>query len=92
MENIEPRPESRNRSALLAEAQTFPAWIKSDGSHPRVRYGAEDDDWGAQQGKPCSDCDAKPGQLHALGCQVERCPLCGWSALDCDHNWYDAED
>ena len=25
----------------------------------------------------CHDCGAKEGQLHILGCDMERCPFCG---------------
>lgn len=31
----------------------------------------------------CHDCGAKPGQLHDLGCDTERCPLCGGQMLQC---------
>jgi hypothetical protein len=29
----------------------------------------------------CPACNAKPGQLHRLGCDVERCPQCGHQLL-----------
>jgi hypothetical protein len=35
-------------------------------------------------GRECHDCGAKPGELHQLGCDVERCPLCGDQAIGCD--------
>jgi hypothetical protein len=31
----------------------------------------------------CHDCGAKPGRLHHLGCDVERCPSCGGQLITC---------
>jgi len=32
----------------------------------------------------CRDCGAKEGQLHQLGCDMEKCPFCGWQLISCD--------
>jgi hypothetical protein len=53
---------------------------------PRVRYGDEADDWGANE-RPCHDCAAIKGEYHVLGCDVERCPACGgqlWFGCECE--------
>jgi len=53
---------------------------------PRVPYGDEAEDWGASDG-PCPDCAAIQGELHARGCDVERCPACGgqlWFGCECE--------
>lgn len=34
----------------------------------------------------CHDCGAKAGELHQLGCDMERCPICGKQLITCfDH-------
>lgn len=50
---------------------------------PRVRYGEENEDWGADR-KPCHDCGVSKGQLHVPGCDAERCPVCGGQVIYCE--------
>ena len=37
----------------------------------------------------CHDCDAKPGQIHTPGCDVERCSYCGGQKMCCSHAKHD---
>ncbi len=48
----------------------------------RVRYGEEDDDYGAGD-HPCRDCAAIAGEFHGF-CVIERCPSCGGQASSCE--------
>ena len=76
------------RITALEETQTLTSFIKNEVKYPRIRYGDESEDWWAES-KLCRDCFTRKGQHHALGCELERCPVCDGQALECDHNWYD---
>jgi len=32
----------------------------------------------------CHDCNCREGELHLMGCDMERCPFCGNQLVSCD--------
>ena len=32
----------------------------------------------------CHECGARPGHYHHVGCDAERCPVCGGQLISCD--------
>jgi hypothetical protein len=74
----------------IAEAQEIKTYTIDDKEYPRIRYGEEKDDWGAGK-RPCHDCAVVKGLFHVVGCDVERCPLCGGQVISCDCP-YDGDD
>ena len=31
----------------------------------------------------CHDCGCCEGEIHEFGCDMERCPFCGWQLISC---------
>ena len=85
LEVIEGWPEQ------LAAAQRQTTVRPNGVEMPRVRYGDEEEDWGADRG-PCHDCAAVKGEFHGPGCDVERCTACGGQIYGCDCDWPDEGD
>lgn len=40
----------------------------------------------------CHDCEAKVGELHELGCDVERCPICNGQLISCSEEHFKQVD
>lgn len=59
---------------VVDEAQRHPTVTCTDGVvRQRVRHSGSG---------PCTECSAKPGQLHVEHCYLDPCPVCG-EAIDC---------
>ncbi|MCH9828045.1 MAG: hypothetical protein K0U79_09900 [Gammaproteobacteria bacterium] len=75
----------------IEQAQTEALVFIAGTEHERVRYGDEEEDWGAGK-RPCHDCAVQNGQFHVPGCDVERCPVCGGQAINCDCDYVEEDE
>jgi hypothetical protein len=63
-------------AALLIEGELY----------MRTRWGSEQDDELKAHGLfdgPCTDCGCALGELHTMGCDMERCPRCNRQLFSC---------
>jgi hypothetical protein len=67
--------------ARIEAAQSITTYRINGTVYPRIRYGAERDQW---PDGPCHDCGVLKGQYHVeLVCDVEECPVCGYQVMGC---------
>lgn len=65
-------------------------YIMNNGNEVKpVRVGDEGD-WleGETEGR-CGDCNASVGETHHVGCDIERCAVCGGQFISCGCDYSD---
>jgi hypothetical protein len=67
----------------IQAAQNVVSYTLNEKPVPRVRYGDEHENWGANE-HACHDCRVLKGEFHAPGCDGEECPVCRSQLLSCD--------
>jgi len=67
----------------IRKAQSITSYRLDGKNFPRVPYGSEADDWGADK-YPCHDCRVIKGEFHVPDCDAEECPSCGGQLISCD--------
>jgi hypothetical protein len=70
-------------NSRIAAAQRKTTCWKNGNEFGRIRYGDEEDDWGANN-HPCGDCGVEKGAYHVPDCDIERCPSCGGQMIGCE--------
>jgi hypothetical protein len=69
--------------------------IKIDGAYYRRSRYYLGQELGGDPGQcRCHDCGIIEGELHHIGCDCERCPVCDDQLIscECDHKWHVWDD
>lgn len=58
--------------------------VKSKGKeYEPIKVGGPGDWYESRPDGRCGDCNAKYGEYHHAGCDIERCPVCGGQLISC---------
>jgi len=68
-------------SERLDDRSTAPYFMINGKPHVRMSWGSEKGS--LESPGLCPECQAHPGQMHAIGCGKEECPNCGKPSMEC---------
>lgn len=78
-----------SKSSRFKEAQLWVTYLINGRYLERIPYGQESNI--ETEDPNCEHCNVQKGQLHILGCCVDQCPSCGFTAIKCECEAYSSD-
>lgn len=79
-----------DQEMLTAKGCNHHIYVLNDGTEVEPIRAGEANDWLAgENDRHCGDCGVTNGETHHVGCDTERCRLCGGQFISCDCDYSD---